>query len=125
MARTVERLLGVRVVERVDLGSSELAPVARLILDRFYDGIGRTVIAKGRRLAEVGGRSGTEFLRNEKLALEHLRGTDLAPTIRHSASGSRNWPGACSCAGKRHANHRAGFRPSRTSRTNDARRARC
>ncbi|WP_158441527.1 hypothetical protein [Kribbella steppae] len=40
MEHTVERLLGVRVVERVDLGSSELAPVARLILDRSYDGIG-------------------------------------------------------------------------------------
>ncbi|GAB2636628.1 hypothetical protein [Kribbella swartbergensis] len=37
MERTVERLLGVRVVERVDLGTSELTPVARLILDRSYD----------------------------------------------------------------------------------------
>jgi len=79
--RTVERLLGVRVVDRVDLGSSELAPVARLILDRSYDGIGRTVIAKGRRLAEAGWGSSSDFLRNERLALDHLRGSGLAPTF--------------------------------------------
>jgi hypothetical protein len=79
--RTVERLLGVRVVDRVDLGSSELAPVARLILDRSYDGIGRTVIAKGRRLADAGWGSSADFLRNERLALDHLRGTGLAPTF--------------------------------------------
>jgi hypothetical protein len=79
--RTVERLLGVRVVERVDLGHSELAPVARLILDRSYDGIGRTVIAKGLRLTDTGWGSGAEFQRNERLALDHLRGTGLATTL--------------------------------------------
>ncbi|MEU4606812.1 phosphotransferase [Kribbella sp. NPDC023972] len=86
MERTVERLLGgVRVVERMDLGSSDLAPVARLFLDRSYDGIGRTVIAKGRRLTDVGWGRGSEFLRNERLALDHLRGTGLAPVFLASS----------------------------------------
>jgi hypothetical protein len=83
--RTVEQLLGVRVVQRLDLGSSDLAPVARLFLDRSYDGIGRTVIAKGRRLADVGWGSGSEFLRNERLALDHLRETGLAPVFLASS----------------------------------------
>ncbi|GAA1148261.1 hypothetical protein GCM10009630_53510 [Kribbella jejuensis] len=86
MERTVERLLreltgqDVRVVARSDLGSSADAPVARLTLDRSYDGIGRTVIAKGRRLvddawASAGRRD------NEQRALEHLRDTGLAPRL--------------------------------------------
>lgn len=85
MERTVEQLLGeltggsVRVGRRTDLGN-DLAPVARLTLDREYDGVGRTVIAKSRRLADTGWGSGTEFLHNERLALEHLRGSGLAPT---------------------------------------------
>ncbi|MEV0282781.1 hypothetical protein AB0H36_01550 [Kribbella sp. NPDC050820] len=81
MERTVERLLGVRVVERIDLGSSEQAPVARLILDRPYDGIGPTVIAKGLRRGGTAWGDGAEFQRNEKLALNHLRGTGLAPVL--------------------------------------------
>ncbi|TDW17793.1 phosphotransferase family protein [Kribbella kalugense] len=81
MERTVERLLGelleqdVRIIGRTELGNSELAPVARLTLDREYDGIGRTVIAKSRR--PIGGEWGA--LANEQLALEHLRASGLAP----------------------------------------------
>jgi Ser/Thr protein kinase RdoA (MazF antagonist) len=70
----------VRVVARSELGSSANAPVSRLTLDRSYDGIGRTVIAKGRRLVDdAWGSSGLRD--NEQRALEHLRDTGLAPRL--------------------------------------------
>ena len=65
---------------RSELGNSYGAPVTRLTLDRSYDGIGRTVIAKGRRLVDdAWGSSGLRD--NEQRALEHLRDTDLAPQL--------------------------------------------
>ncbi|WP_433163432.1 phosphotransferase family protein [Kribbella sp. CA-247076] len=88
MERTVERLLGVRVVDRADLGSSNLAPVARLVLDREYDGIGRTVIVKGRRLDNLAWGTGDAFQRNERRALEHLQPTGLAPKLLATSVGT-------------------------------------
>ncbi|MFF0265724.1 phosphotransferase family protein [Kribbella sp. NPDC004536] len=86
MEPTAEQLLreltgqDVRVVARSELGSSADAPVTRLTLDRPYDGIGRTVIAKGRRLVDdAWGSSGLRD--NEQRALEHLRDTGLAPRL--------------------------------------------
>ncbi|HEY3557374.1 MAG TPA: hypothetical protein VGL05_07920 [Kribbella sp.] len=79
-----EHLLGeltgreVRVIKRDELGNSEVAPVTRLTLDREYDGIGRTVVVKSKRL--VTGDWGSRGLRfNEQHALEHLRDTGLTP----------------------------------------------
>lgn len=86
MGPTVEKLLreltgqDVRVVARSELGSSADAPVTRLTFDRSYEGIGRTVIAKERRL--VDDAWGSRGLRdNEQRALEHLRDTGLAPRL--------------------------------------------
>lgn len=76
----------VRVVARSELGSSADAPVTRLTLDRSYSGIGRTVIAKGRRT--VGDAWGSSGLRdNEQRALEHLRDTGLAPRLLAAVPG--------------------------------------
>jgi Phosphotransferase enzyme family len=80
VARLLYELAGARILGTADLGSPA-APVLRVTLDGWYDGIGRTVIAKTRRHPGIGWNADPAYLDNERRALEHLdhAGVGLAP----------------------------------------------